>query len=157
MINKDLLVLFIILQVLNVITQTIKSLVTQKCGKWSASIVNAIAYGLYQIILVYSVCELPLSLKVAVVATANLIGVFVVKLGEEKIRKDKLWKIEVTVPNAYREAVHFDLKDVSHSYIEVGKYTLFNFYCENQKESLKVKGIVNQYDAKYFVSESKTL
>jgi hypothetical protein len=39
----------------------------------------------------------------------------------------------------------------------VGKYTLFNFYCATQKESAKVRDILAQYEVKYFVSESKTL
>ena len=157
MINQELFILFVALQIANVIMQTIKSLVTQKCGKEAASIVNAMAYGLYQVILVYAVCELPLWLKVSVVALANLIGVYIVKWGEEKVRKDKLWKIEATVPKIYFDKIHKTLEDVPHSYIDLEKYVLFNFYCVNQEESLKVKNIVNKYKAKYFVSESKTL
>ena len=84
--NWELLWLFIVLNVLNVIIQTVKSIATIKCGKWSAAIVNAIAYGLYTIVVVYTVCDLNLWLKVAVVAIANLVGVYVVKLFEEKTR-----------------------------------------------------------------------
>ena len=87
-----------------------------------------------------------------------MVGVFVVKLVEEKKRKDKLWKVEATIPARYTDAVHFDLKCVPHNYIEnVGKYTIFNFYCATQKDSTKVKDIINQYEAKYFVSETKIL
>lgn len=150
--------LFVTLNVVNVIIQTVKSIATIKCGKTMASIVNAVAYGLYTVVVVYTVCDLPLWLKVAVVGLANLVGVYIVKYIEEKGRKDKLWKIEVTIPAEYTEAVDFDLKSVPHSYIEISpKHTLFNFYCATQKESIKVKDIVNQYGAKYFVSESKTL
>lgn len=150
--------LFVILNVVNVVIQTVKSIATIKCGKTMASIVNAVAYGLYTVVVVYTVCDLPLWLKVAVVGLANLVGVYVVKYIEEKGRKDKLWKIEVTIPAEYTDAVDFDLKGIPHSYIEISpKHTLFNFYCATQKESTKVKDIVNQYGAKYFVSESKTL
>ena len=156
--NIELLVTFIILSVVNVILQTIKSIATMKCGKTLAAIVNAIAFGLYTIVLVYTNCDLPLYLKAIIVALCNLVGVWIVKYFEEKARKDKLWKIEVTIPAEYTEAVDFDLKNVPHSYIEISpKHTLFNFYCATQKESTKVKDIVNQYGAKYFVSESKTL
>ena len=68
-----------------------------------------------------------------------------------------LWKIEVTVPNTVAEELHNRMTEVPHSYIEVGKNTLFNFYCETQKESAMVKHIVNEYNAKYFVAESKML
>ena len=156
--NEKLFITFVILNIINVIIQTVKSLATVKCGKTVASIVNAVAYGLYTVVVVYTVCDLPLWLKVAVVGVANLIGVYVVKLIEEKSRKDKLWQVQATIPKKYTNAVHLDLKDIPHSYIEnIGNYTIFNFYCATQKDSTKVKEIINQYEAKYFVSESKNL
>lgn len=103
------------------------------------------------------VCDLPLLWKVVIVGLCNFVGVFIVKWCEEKARKDKLWKVELTVPVKYTEAIDHDLKSVPHSYIHVGKHTLFNFYCETQKESAKVKAIAKQYEAKYFVAESKNL
>ena len=156
--NEKLFITFVILNIINVIIQTVKSLATVKCGKTVASIVNAVAYGLYTVVVVYTVCDLPLWLKVVVVGVANLIGVYVVKLIEEKSRKDKLWQVQATIPKKYTNAVHLDLKDIPHSYIEnIGNYTIFNFYCATQKDSTKVKEIINQYEAKYFVSESKNL
>lgn len=152
-----LLVTFIILNIFNVIIQTVKSIATVKCGKSVASVVNAVAYGLYTIVTVYMLCDLDLWLKALIVALCNLVGVFVVKFFEEKARKDKLWKVEATIPAKYTNAVDFDLKDVPHNYINIDDYTIFNFYCATQADSLKVKNIINQYEAKYFVSESKSL
>lgn len=157
--NEKLFIIFVILNIINVIIQTVKSLATVKCGKTVASIVNAVAYGLYTVVVVYTVCDLPLWLKVVVVGVANLIGVYVVKLIEEKSRKDKLWKIECTVPqeNAYSLAI--ELKNqVPFNYIEnVGKYAIFNIYCATQEQSATVKLILNEYNAKYFVTETKNL
>ena len=156
--NNTLLWLFIGLNVANVIIQTIKSIATIKCKPMSAAIINAVAYGLYTVVLVYMVCDLPLWAKVAVVGGANLIGVYLVKIFEEKGRKDKLWKVEVTVPTCSANQVHEELLEIPHSYIEFSpKHTLFNFYCATQADSKKVKDIVNQYGAKYFVAESKIL
>lgn len=158
--DTNLLILFIVLNVANVIIQTVKSLATIKCGKGMAALVNAVAYGLYTVVLVYTVCDLPLMLKVAVVAACNLIGVFIVKWGEEKSRKAKLWKVEATVYDAYTDSLHDDLyfSDIPHNYITgIGKYTVFNIYCETQKESKIAKEILDFHKAKYFVSESKTL
>lgn len=153
-----LLTLFIVMNIVNVIIQTVKSIATIKCGKVAAAVVNAIAYGLYTYIVVLTMCDLPLLAKCLIVALANFIGVYIVKLIEEKGRKDKLWKIEVTIPTEYATAVDFDLQTVPHSYITISnKHTLFNFYCATQKESAKVKDIVGQYGAKYFVAESKVL
>lgn len=158
--DTNLLILFIVLNVANVIIQTIKSLATIKCGKGMAALVNAVAYGLYTVVVVYTVCDLPLMLKVAVVAACNLIGVFIVKWCEEKARKDKLWKVEATVYDTYTDSLHNDLNTmgIPHNYIAgIGKYTVFNIYCETQKESKIAKEVLDFHKAKYFVSESKTL
>jgi hypothetical protein len=152
--------IFVVLNVVNVVIQTVKSIATIKCGKVPAAVINAVAYGLYTIVVVYTVCELPLWLKATVVAVANLVGVYVVKVLEEKARKDKLWKVEATVLRGYTNELHslLDRVDIPHNYLEnVGKYTLFNIYCETQKESALAKELLDKYNAKYFVSESKTL
>lgn len=155
-----LLILFVVMNVLNVIIQTVKSICTIKCGKAVAAIVNAVAYGLYTYIVVLTMCDLPLLAKCFIVAGANFIGVYVVKLIEEKARKDKLWKVEATVCQHHTASLHkdLDIANIPHNYIDnVGKYTLFNVYCETQQQSAKAKAILAMYEAKYFVSESKTL
>lgn len=158
--NVNLLLIFIGLNIANVIIQTVKSIATVKCGKAVAALVNAVAYGLYTIVTVYMLCELSLGLKAIIVALCNLVGVFVVKWAEEKARKDKLWKVEATVLRGYTQSLRFDLDkaDIPHNYLEnVGKYTLFNIFCATQKQSAKAKEIMAKYEAKYFVTESKNL
>ena len=158
--NVNLLLIFIGLNIANVIIQTVKSIATVKCGKAVAALVNAVAYGLYTIVTVYMLCELSLGLKAIIVALCNLVGVFVVKWGEEKARKDKLWKVEATVYEPYKESLITDLEkaEIPFNYIEdIGKYVLFNIYCETQKESSAVKGLLDFHKAKYFVTESKNL
>lgn len=155
----ELLGIFIIFNIINVVIQTIKSICTIKCNKWIAAIVNAIAYGLYTYIVVLTVCELDLWIKIFTVAGANLIGVFLVKYFEEKKRKDKLWKIEVTIPIEEKEQMIEDCKyyHFSYNYIDIEKYAIFNFYCATQKDSQNVKCLLKSYNAKYFVAESKIL
>lgn len=159
----QLLLIFITLNILNVVIQTIKNLVTIKCGKGIAAIVNAIAFGLYTVVTVYMMCELPLAWKAIIVALCNLVGVYVVKWFEEKARKDKLWKVEATIHNYGTDPDWDDciiaLKDagIPFNYIDIQKYILINCYCATQAESAKVKQILDQHNAKYFVSESKNL
>jgi uncharacterized protein YebE (UPF0316 family) len=158
--DYELLIVFIVLNIVNVIIQTVKSIATIKCGKGMAALVNAIAYGLYTVVVVYTVCDLPLWLKVVVVGLCNLVGVFCVKWGEEKARKDKLWKVEATINEPYKESLIDALKkaNLPFNYIEgIGKYVLFNIYCPTQEESKAVKGLLDFHKAKYFVTESKTL
>lgn len=151
---------YIVFNILNVIIQTIKSIVTIKCNKWVAAIVNAIAYGLYTYIVVLTASDLDLWFKIAVTAFANLIGVWIVKYFEEKNRKDKLWKVEATVDFDKYEAIkHFlECQGLSNNHILLDKkYVIFNIYCATQQDSLLAKRILNKYNAKYFVSESKIL
>lgn len=155
-----LLIIFIILNIVNVILQTIKSLATVKCGKGVAALVNAIAYGLYTVVIVYTNCDLPLSAKVAVTAVTNLIGVYTVKYFEEKARKDKLWKVEATVRTATdTTSKYLEEANIPYSIIPTvdGKHRVYNIYCATQAESATVKDILAKQNAKYFVSESKIL
>ena len=154
-----LLILFIVMNVLNVIVQTAKSLATIKCGKVAAAIVNAVAYGLYTYIVVLTMCDLPLLWKCIIVALANFVGVYIVKWVEEKARKDKLWRVEMTVNTKLADKMHNELNyfGISHYWINAGKHTVFNVFCPTQKESAFVKHLADKHHAKYFVSESKTL
>ena len=158
--EMKVLAMFIVCNIINVIIQTVKSIATIKCGKTMAAVINAIAYGFYTYIVILTMSDLPLFTKCIIVALCNLIGVYVVKLLEEKSRKDKLWKVEATV-NTKEEAEDIIklLKDVNipYNYIDINRYVLINCYCATQKQSAGVKSILDTYNAKYFVSESKTL
>lgn len=159
---SSFLLVFVVLNVVNVIIQTVKSIITINGTKWSASIVNAVAYGLYTIVVVYMSAEgLGLLWKALIIGVANLIGVFVVKLIEEKNRKDKLWKVEATVDSYLIVDLHRILNEggVPHSWLEIGTTdrVILNCYCDTKRESELVKELLNASGAKYFVSESKIL
>ena len=158
--TTSVIVSFIIFNVLNVIIQTVKSIATIKCGKWGASIINALAYGLYTYIVVLTANDsIGLWFKIIVVALANLVGVYVVKVVEEKKRKIKLWKVEMTVDKEDFERLltRAKMEGLVLNYIDIEKWVLVNFYCETQEESAKVKELAKQYNTKYFVSETKNL
>lgn len=157
--DYKLLAIFIGLNIANVIIHTVKSLITIKGTKFQAATANAIAFGLYTVVLVYMVCDLPLWQKVVIVGACNFVGVYVVKWCEEKARKDKLWKVEATVPRkrAAELVDHASFLDLSFNYVDIGKYYLFNFYCPTQADSKEVKDLLALHEAKYFVTESKNL
>lgn len=149
-----IILIFIILSIINVIFSTIRSITTIKSGKFIASIISGGYFAFYNIMLIYTVMDFPLVIKCIITFVCNVIGVFTVKFIEEKMRKDKLWKVEVTIPTKWIEAVDFDLREVPHNYIKISdKHTLFSFYCATQADTKKVKDICNQYEPKYFASE----
>ena len=155
----QILIIFILANTLNVIIQTVKSLCTIKCGKFVAALINALAYGFYTYILILMSAELPLLAKCFIVGGCNFVGVYGVKYFEEKMRKDKLWKIEVTIPKAEKDKMLAECvkRNLTYNYIDIQKYILFNFYCPTQKDSVKVKELLKDFNAKYFVTESKIL
>lgn len=154
------LAVFVVLNVVNVLIQTVKSIATIKCGAWGAASVNALAYGLYTVVVVYMSADgLGLLWKAIIIAVANLFGVYIVKVIEEKKRKDKLWRVEATVKRTSTSALKSELdnESIPNYYNIIGNHTVFACFCKTQKESAKVRGILARYEAKYFVSESKTL
>lgn len=156
----NVLILFSLLTIVNVIFSTIKSIVTIKSGKTVASLISAGYYGYYNVVLIYTVADFPLWQKVIVTFLANLVGVWIVKWGEEKARKDRLWKIEATINKTENwEKLISGLKDcnIPCNYIDIDKYILINCYCATQKQSIAVKELLNGYHVKYFVSETKNL
>lgn len=156
--NGTLILIFIGLNIANVIIQTIKSIATLKCGPGVAAIVNAIAFALYTVVTVYMLCDLSLWLKALIVGLCNLVGVYIVKWCEVKAQKDKLWKIECTAWLGDTEKIHKELGRIPHTYIQdVGPWTIFNIYCYTKAQSRVVKEILNKYNTHYFVNESKTL
>ena len=157
--NIELLVTFIILSIINVIFSTVRSIVTIKGNKVTASFISGGYFAFYNIMLLYTVADFPMWQKCIITFVCNVIGVFIVKFIEEKSRKDKLWKVQATIPRAEASRLinYLENSELSYNYVDINKYYLFNFYCPTQKESASVKELLDNFHAKYFVSESKTL
>jgi uncharacterized protein YebE (UPF0316 family) len=153
----NLLVLFICLNIVNVILQTVKQLVTVKCGKGVAAIVNAVAFGLYTVVTVYTLCDLPLFVKAGVVAVCNLVGVYVVKWIEEKGRKDKLWLVKMTIPHMTFDKVHdvLNFHDIPHTYYDLDRYVVIDTYCDTQEQTKRVLDLAKAVGGKTFATENK--
>lgn len=159
----EFLIIFIVLSIINVVASTIRSIVTINGGKLTASLISGAYFAFYNIMVIYTVADFPMWQKCVITFACNVIGVFIVKWVEEKARKDKLWKVEATILNMgidpkYDDCI-IELKKsgVPFNYIDANKYLLINCYCATQKDSAKVKAILNRFNAKYFVSESKVL
>lgn len=154
------LITFIVLSIINVIFSTVRSITTIKGSTLVASLVSGGYFAFYNIMLIYTVADFPMWQKCIITFFCNVFGVAVVKLIEAKMQKDKLWKVEATINKTNQSDVceMLNKAKVPYNYIEgVGKYTIFNVFCATQNQSIAVKEILKAYNAKYFVSESKTL
>ena len=155
------LITFIILSIINVVFSTIRSITTIKSGKTVASLISGGYFAFYNIMLIYTVADFPMWEKCLITFICNVVGVWIVKFVEEKLQKDKLWRIELTVKNSQlKNIINFlNSTKIPYSRIEevTNKYTILNVYCATQKESLSIKELVTKFNVKYFVSESKIL
>ena len=154
------LITFIVLSIINVIFSTVRSITTIKGSTLVASLVSGGYFAFYNIMLIYTVADFPMWQKCVITFFCNVFGVAIVKLIEVKMQKDKLWKVEATINKTNQSDVceMLNKAKVPYNYIEgVGKYTIFNVFCATQNQSIAVKEILKAYNAKYFVSESKTL
>lgn len=157
----NLLIIFIILSVVNVILNTVKSIVTIKGGWLSSALINGLTFYVYTYVLIYTNCDLDMHLKAIITGVINIVGVAIVKLIEAKMRKDKLWKVEATFPHKENFVHNLDVwakvNKIPMNYIDIEKYYIVNFYSATQKESLAIKEFIKKFDGKYFATETKIL
>lgn len=152
------LIKFIVLSILNVMLSTFKSIITIKGGKAVSALVNGGYFAFYNVMIIYTVADFPLWQKCIITFFANVIGVFIVKLIEDKTRKQKLWKIEFAVKQAQKDEVEDILKnleDIEYYAVVSNNSVVFNVFSDNKAESKSVKTALKAYCPKYFVSETK--
>lgn len=153
------LLLYLVLQVVYVILNTVTNIAKIKCSKLIASLTSAICYGFYVIVVVATASNQPIWVKMLLTAVTNIVGVYVGMWVMEKLRKDKLWKIEITIRDAI-EAYQFENtlreKDISfNSVVCENNDIILNVYSKSQKESEIIKkALAEVTTAKYIIHQS---
>ena len=149
------ILIFILATVVNVSLSTIRSICTIKCGKTVSAIANAVCYGFYPLVIMLTAQgTVDIIANMVITAIANFVCVYLIKLAEEKARKDKLWRIDLTIPAEETDFIHRKLANIPHNYIECGPKTVFNCYCATQTESAEVKTLAVAIGGKYSAYES---
>lgn len=152
------LAIFIVINLINVILSTMKSILTIKSTRLVATLINAVSYGFYALIF-KQMSGFNTETVVAVTIVANLIGVYFSMWLLERLKKDKLWKI--TVVCAYSDSsiiasilmaneIGFNSYDIHTKY---GKSVGLDIFSKNQKESKFIKNLLASYDVKYHINE----
>lgn len=154
------ILLFTIATIINICLSTIRSLCTIKGGKMISAVTNAVCYGFYPLIVMLTAKDtVSIITNMLITAIANFVCVYVIKLVEEKARKDKMWKVEIAIPNPLKDIeIHHLLDDtygIPHNYQWLGKWCVFNCYCETQADTKVCIDIAKQYGGKYSAYESK--
>lgn len=153
----NFLVMFVILSIVNVIFSTVRSIVTIKGGKLAASLISGGYFAFYNVMLIFTVADFPLWQKCVITFACNVVGVWVVKLAEEKMRKDRVWKVEMTIRSNKGKMLHDILneREISHNYVIAGKWWVFNCYADTQQETAAILESAKKLGAKTFATETK--
>ena len=154
------IIIFTVCSLVNVILSTMKTILTVRSTKVVASIINAVTYGFYAIV-VKQLASLDLTVTVIVTIATNLIGVYLSMWLMDKMKKDCLWKISITTKDKsiVKKIENFDI-EYTLSPIQYKKETYYSIeiFSKNQKDSTIIKNILNEYKVKYNVTEiTKTL
>ena len=155
------ILIFTLLQFANVIFSTIRSILTIKGTKLTATLSNALYFGYYTIVLVFTVQDFPLWIKVLVTTLTNFVGVYLVKLFEEKKKKDRLWRIDSTITDSeILDKIAQELRKMNISATAFAddlnsNNIILNCYCYTQRDSEFTIKILNRYNCKYFVIENR--
>lgn len=156
------IILFFVCQLINVALNTAKTIIMHKEEKISSSLINAITFGFYAIIVVMTASALPLWITIVITVITNLIGVYLSMWILEKCKKDSLWEITATVLNDNNDIDYIieKLEKENISFNMVWTFNqeevIFHIYSKNQKESQIIKNLLDSMTyAKYIVHEER--
>lgn len=150
---EKVVIVFCICSLVNVILSTLKTLIMVNAGRGSAIIINAVCYGFYTFV-VKQLAEVDYWTAVIVTILANIIGVWISYKIMDLFKKDKLWRITVTLKTVdeFAECVQ-QLVKYNIGYTPIENTNSIDIYSYNQKESAIIKNILGNYDYKYFIQE----
>ncbi len=154
------IIFYFAVQLINVVFNTLKTIITSRATKIPAAIINALTFGFYTLVVYLTAGAGNVWVNMAITVVANLIGVYFSIMVLEKLRKDKLWEITATTTDCMNaDEIGKDLKlyDISYNMLKVySKHNayVFHIYCPTQKESEIVRKIFKQHgNVKYIVHE----
>lgn len=155
-----IIVLFAALSLINTMFAIVRELITVHGNKATAAIINAAYFSFYNIMIIFTVADFPLWIKCLITFFANLIGVYIVKMVEEKRTPEKMWKIECAIPmyansfNLTSFIIKLDEADIEYNYQELQEWVVFNCYCATKKQTKTVKELTKKYNGRFSAYES---
>lgn len=151
------LITFVILSIINVVFSTIRSIVTISGNKTFASLISGAYFAFYNVMMIYTVADFPMWQKCVITFVCNVVGVWLVKWGEEKARKDKIWLVKMTIPTEYAEQAKnlLEQANIPFTYYDLHKYFVFDTFCETQTETATATKICSTCSGKAFATENK--
>lgn len=150
---EKVVIIFVVCSLINVILSTLKTLIMVNAGRNSAIFINAVCYGFYTLV-VKQLTSVDYATAVVVTVITNIVGVWVSYKIMDLFKKDKLWRITVTLKNKQEfDSCCNQLRKYNVGFTPIEKTNSLDIYSYNQKESEIIKNILSNYRHKYFIQE----
>ena len=150
---EKVVIVFCICSLINVILSTLKTLIMVNAGRGSAIIINAVCYGFYTFV-VKQLAEVDYWTAVIVTILANIVGVWISYKIMDLFKKDKLWRITVSLKDGKElEECIKQLEQYNIGFTQIKGCFSIDIYSYSQSESSIIKSILSNYKHKYFIQE----
>lgn len=149
---------FLFVQLINVVLNTFKTIITARGTVLPAATINAVTFGFYTLVVALTADMSNIWVNMAITVIANFFGVCFSFWLLKKLQKDKLWEIVATVNEQVYFRVRNAFKEENIPFTMVrdnANHYVFNIYSANQKQSVKIKEILQKYKAKYIVHQEE--
>lgn len=149
---------FLFVQLVNVILNTFKTIITARGTMLPAATINALTFGFYTLVVALTTDMSNIWVNMALTIVANFVGVCFSFWLLKKLQKDKLWEVVATIKKCNDYKVANNLHDEAIPYTMVKdstNHTIFHIYSANQKQSEIIKKILQKYNAKYIVHQEE--
>lgn len=144
------LMIFVIIQFLNVIISTIKSILTVKGGKTTAAVINAVSYT-FGAVVTKLLTQQSFGVVICVTLLTNIVGVYLAKVILEKFQKEKLWTIMTTCKIVDKDPIEKELhrRDIKYvSFLAENNRYFLNIFSHSRAESALIKEILGNFHTK---------
>ena len=139
-----------------------KTVLTVKASKNIATLINCINYTINTVI-IKQITECDTIVAAIVTFFTNLIGVYFALWVLDLFKKDKVWRITVTIKDInvlYKTVDILEEKDIAYAYSNIyyskmKKGGRLEIFAKTKDESKEVKGILDNIHCKYDVLEVK--
>ena len=142
-----MITVFFVCSLINVMLSTVKTILTVRSTKAVATIINALTYGFYAIV-VKQLATFSLPVTVTITILTNIVGVYLSMFILEKFEKDKTWMVTITVPIEYLDTLQHRIRKnkIGCNWTQLsenkGKIEVFT---DSKAESHKLREILKDY------------
>ena len=160
--NNNLIIIFIIAQLINVIISTLKYILTSKAKPIMAAAINAVSYTVGAAVTYLISKEDNLTIVMIITFLANIAGVPIGRWIVDNFSKDRLWVYNATMKinkndmdRIYTTFKSIDNISCVYEELDYDKLYEVKFFANNKEDSKRVVALLKRFHAKYYIIEPR--